>query len=313
MPDITLQQLLMSGAHFGHVTRRWNPKMKPYIFMKKNNIHIIDLNKTLQLLTESCKQISKIVEEGEKILFVGTKKQAKDIIKVEAERCEMPYVNERWLGGTLTNFTTIKKSIKHLKNLEKIEVDGTFDKLTKKEILMLERKKEKLDKSLGGIKDLKKMPGALFIVDTNHENIAVHEANKLHIPIFGIIDTNCDPDPIDYIIPANDDAFKSVSFLVRTITDTIIKAKTKSKIKAEKEADDEDQKQKSAKMTKKDEAKISDKEEKSETSPKEQAKEQVKEQAKEQAKDQTKEQAKEQAKDQAKDQTKEQAKETERE
>jgi len=241
MPDITLQQLLMSGAHFGHVTRRWNPKMKPYIFMKKNNIHIIDLNKTLHFLLESCKQISKIVENGEKILFVGTKKQAKDIIKVEAERCEMPYVNERWLGGTLTNYVTIKKSIKHLKNLEKMEVDGTFDKLTKKEVLMIEREKEKLDRSLGGIKDLKKMPGAFFIIDTNNEYIAVNEANKLNIPIFGVIDTNCDPDPIDYIIPANDDAFKSISLLVRTVTDTIIEAKTKSKIKAEKEVVDKEQ------------------------------------------------------------------------
>lgn len=241
MPDITLQQLLMSGAHFGHVTRRWNPKMKPYIFMKKNNIHIIDLNKSLHLLLESCKQIAKIVENGEKILFVGTKKQAKDIIKVEAERCEMPYVNERWLGGTLTNFVNIKKSIKHLKNLEKMEVDGTFDKLTKKEVLMIEREKVKLEKALGGIKELKKIPGALFIIDTNNEYIAVNEANKLDIPIFGVIDTNCDPDPIDYIIPANDDAFKSISLLVRTITDTIIEAKTKSKIKAEKQAVDKEQ------------------------------------------------------------------------
>jgi len=243
MPDITLQQLLMSGAHFGHVTRRWNPKMKPYIFMKKNNIHIIDLKKTLQLLLDSCKQISKIVENGEKILFVGTKKQAKDIIKVEAERCEMPYVNERWLGGTLTNYVNIKKSIKHLKNLEKMEVDGTFDKLTKKEVLMIEREKEKLEKSLGGIKELKKMPGALFIIDTNNEYIAVNEANKLGIPIFGVVDTNCDPDPVDNIIPANDDAFKSISLLVRTITDTIIEAKTKSKIKAEKEVAEKEETQ----------------------------------------------------------------------
>ena len=188
----------------------------------------------------------------------------------------MPYVNERWLGGTLTNFATIKKSIKHLKNLEKIEVDGTFDKLTKKEILMLEREKEKLEKSLGGIKELKKMPGALFIVDTNHEKIAVNEGNKLHIPIFGIIDTNCDPDPIDYIIPANDDAFKSVSFLVRTITDVIIKAKTKSKIKAEKEADSEAEKQKS-KAAKSDDVKTTDKKESSKTTPKDKPKEKPKE------------------------------------
>lgn len=236
MPDITLQQLLMSGAHFGHVSRRWDPKMKPYIFMKRNGIYIIDLNKTLNNLLNVCKIVSKTVEEGKKILFVGTKKQAKDIIKVEAERCEMPYVNERWLGGTLTNHITIKKSIKHLINLEKMEVDGTFDKLTKKEILKLERKREKLEKSLGGIKELNGMPGALFIVDTKKESIAVNEANKLNIPIFGIVDTNSNPDPVDYVIPANDDAFKSISLIVHTIADTVIEGKTKSKIYAEKEA-----------------------------------------------------------------------------
>jgi len=225
MPDITLQQLLMSGAHFGHLTRRWNPKMKPYIFMERSNIYIIDLNKTLSCLMKACEEITKIVKGGEQVLFLGTKKQAKDIVRVEAERCGVPYVTERWLGGMLTNFTTIKKSIKHLKNLEKMAVDGTYDSIQKKEILVIERKKEKLEKSLGGIKDMNRLPGALFVVDTKKEAIAVAEAHKLNIPIFGMIDTNCDPDPIDFPIPANDDAFKSISLIVHTIADAIIEGK----------------------------------------------------------------------------------------
>ncbi|NQT25960.1 30S ribosomal protein S2 [candidate division KSB1 bacterium] len=227
MPNITLQQLLMSGAHFGHLTRRWNPKMKPYIFMQRSGIYIIDLNKTLNLLLNSCKAISEIVADGDKVLFIGTKKQAKDIIKVEAERCGMPYVTERWLGGMLTNFVTIKKSIKHLKNLDKMATDGTYDNISKKEILTIERQKEKLERSLGGIKDMPRLPAGIFIVDTKKESIAVAEANKLGIPIFGVIDTNCDPDPIDYPVPANDDAFKSISLIVHTIADTVIEGKNK--------------------------------------------------------------------------------------
>lgn len=217
----------MSGAHFGHLTRRWNPKMKPYIFMQRSGIYIIDLNKTLNMLLDTCKIISDIVAGGEKVLFLGTKKQAKDIIKVEAERCGMPYVTERWLGGMLTNFVTIKKSIKHLKNLEKMATDGTYDNISKKEILMIERQKEKLEKSLGGIKEMPRLPAGLFVVDTKKEAIAVAEANKLGIPVFGIIDTNCDPDPIDYPIPANDDAFKSISLIVHTIADAVIEGKTR--------------------------------------------------------------------------------------
>ncbi|HEX9935325.1 MAG TPA: 30S ribosomal protein S2 [bacterium] len=227
MPDITLQQLLMSGAHFGHLKRRWNPKMKPFIFMERSGIYIIDLNKTLSNLLEACKVIVQIVESGEKILFLGTKKQAKDIIKVESERCSMPFVTERWMGGTLTNFSTIKKSIKHLKNLEKMATDGSYDALLKKEILMIEREKEKLEKSLGGIKDMARLPGGLFVVDTKKEAIAVAEANKLTIPVFGIVDTNSNPDPIDYPIPANDDAFKSISLIVNTVADAILEARTK--------------------------------------------------------------------------------------
>ncbi|MFH1943186.1 MAG: 30S ribosomal protein S2 [bacterium] len=230
MPEITLQQLLMSGAHFGHLTRLWNQKMKPNIFMERSGIYIIDLNKTLANIIQACEVSSKIVGGGEKILFVGTKKQAKDIIRIEAERCGMPYVNERWLGGMLTNFSTIKKSIKHLRNLEKMAVDGTYDNITKKEILQVERKKEKLEKSLGGIKDMNRLPGGVFVVDTKKEAIAVAEANKLNIPVFGIVDTNCDPDPIDYPIPANDDAFKSISLIVHTISEAIVEGSQKSEM-----------------------------------------------------------------------------------
>jgi len=235
MAEVTLQQLLMSGAHFGHLTRRWNPKMKPYIFMERNGIYIIDLNKTLICMKEAIDEIKRIVARGEKILFVGTKKQARDIVRVEVERCGMPYVTERWLGGMLTNFTTIKKSIKHLKNLEKMATDGTYEKLTKKEILSIERKKEKLEKSIGGIKDMNRIPGGIFIVDTKKEAIAVAEAKKMHIPIFGMIDTNCDPDPIDYPIPVNDDAFKSISLIVHTIADAIIEGQAQAGIEEAKD------------------------------------------------------------------------------
>jgi small subunit ribosomal protein S2 len=233
MPEITLQQLLMAGAHFGHLKRRWNPKMKPFIFMERSGIYIIDLNKTLNNLLEACKSITKIVQGGQKMLFVGTKKQAKDIIKVEAERCGMPYVTERWMGGTLTNFTTIKKSVKHLKNLDKMATDGSYDNLLKKEILNVEREKEKLEKSLGGIKEMARIPGGIFVVDTKKEAIAVAEARKLNIPVFGIVDTNSDPDPINYPIPANDDAFKSISLIVHTIADSIMESRPKEQAELE--------------------------------------------------------------------------------
>lgn len=227
MAEITLQQLLMAGSHFGHLTRRWNPKMKPYIFMERSGIYIIDLNKTLANLLQACEEMQKIVKTGEKILFIGTKKQAKDIVRVEAERCGMPFVTERWLGGTLTNFSTIKKSIKKLKNIEKMATDGTYDNLLKKEILGIERQKEKLEKNLGGIKDMPRLPGALFVVDTKQESIAVAEANRLNIPVFAMLDTNCDPDPVDYPIPANDDAFKSISLITHVVADSVIEAAAK--------------------------------------------------------------------------------------
>jgi len=217
-----LEQLLMAGAHFGHLTRKWNPKMKPYIFMERNGIHIIDLKKTLELLQKSFDEVKKIVQRGEKILFVGTKKQARDIIRAEAERCGMFYVTNRWLGGTLTNFSTIKKSIKHLKNLEKMSMDGTYEKLTKKEVLRLERRREKMEEVLGGFKEMNVLPGALYVVDPKKEAIAVSEANKLGIPVFAMIDTNCDPDPIDFLIPANDDAFKSIGLITHAFVDAIL-------------------------------------------------------------------------------------------
>ncbi len=222
--NVSLQDLLMAGTHFGHLTRRWNPKMKPYIFMEKNGIYIIDIKKTITMLERAWEEVARIVRSGEKILFVGTKKQAKEIIKIEANRSNQYYVNERWLGGALTNFLTVKKSIKHLKNLEKKGTDGTYDKLVKKEILKIEREKEKLERILGGIKDMTKLPGAIFVVDVKKEAIAVHEADKLNIPIIGIIDTNSDPDLIDFPIPGNDDAFKSINIITHAISETIIEA-----------------------------------------------------------------------------------------
>lgn len=222
--NVSLQDLLMAGTHFGHLTRRWNPKMKKFIFMEKNNIYIIDIKKTLVYLEQACNAVGDIIRAGERLLFVGTKKQARDIIRIEAERCQQFYVNERWLGGTLTNFVTVKKSIRRLKNLEKMATDGTYDKLTKKEILGVEREKEKLERVLGGIKEMSKLPGALFVVDVKKEAIAVKEANRLNIPVIGLIDTNSDPDLIDYPIPGNDDAFKSINLITHAIADAVIEA-----------------------------------------------------------------------------------------
>ncbi len=240
-----LEDLLSAGVHFGHLTRRWNPKMKPYIFMAKNGIHIVDLKKTVSSLQEACAEIQKVVAAGEKILFVGTKKQAKDIVKSEAIRANAFYVNERWLGGMLTNFSTIRKSIKHMKNIEKKEVDGTFEKITKKERLTLERMKLKLKKVLEGIEDMRQLPSAIFVVDVKKEHIAVKEANVLGIPVYAIVDTNCDPDPIKHVIPGNDDASKSIQVITQTIADAIVEAnqhaaareKEKEKEKEEKEVD----------------------------------------------------------------------------
>ncbi len=240
MPQIELTNLIEAGAHFGHLTRRWNPKMKPYIFMEKNGIHIIDLKKTQQLLTESMEQLSNLVAEGRRILFVGTKKQAKNVIYTEAKRCDMNWVNERWLGGMLTNFATIRKSVKRLNNIEKQETDGTFDKITKKERLFLSREKDKLKKILEGVESMNRLPGAIFIVDIKKESIAVKEAQRLKIPVFAMVDTNCDPTEVDYVIPANDDAVKTIELVTKFMADAVIEGLAKAKeIKAEEAAERE--------------------------------------------------------------------------
>lgn len=237
MPRVELAELLSAGAHFGHLTRRWNPKMKPYIFMERNGIHIIDLKKTQQLLDETCNAISNLVAEGKKVLFVGTKKQAKEVIEAEAKRAHQYYICDRWLGGALTNFTTIRKSVKRLTNIEKMETDGTFDKITKKEILFLSREKEKLQKTLSGVVEMTRLPGALFVVDVKKESIAVQEAKRLGVPVFAIVDTNCDPDGIDYVIPANDDALKSIQLIAKAVTDAIVEGNAR-KVESAPEAEE---------------------------------------------------------------------------
>ena len=222
MPRVELDALLQAGAHFGHLTRRWNPNMKPYIFMERNGIHIIDLKKSQELLDVACNAVSNVVAEDKKILFVGTKPQAKDVVAEEAKRCNAFYCTERWLGGMLTNFTTIRKSVKRLTNIEKMETDGTFESITKKERLFLNREREKLQDVLSGIVEMSRLPGALFVVDVKKEAIAVNEARRLGIPVVAIVDTNCDPDGIDYPIPANDDALKSVQLITKAIADAVL-------------------------------------------------------------------------------------------
>lgn len=237
MNKVDITQLIEAGAHFGHLTRRWNPKMKPFIFMEKNGIHIIDLKKTQTYLAEAAEKLAQLVSEGKKVLLVGTKKQAKGIIEAEAKRSDSNWVSERWLGGMLTNFATVRKSIKRLNNIEKQENDGTFDQITKKERITRLREKDKLKKVLEGVETMTKLPGALVIVDIKKEAIAVSEAKRLSIPIFAIVDTNCDPDVVDYLIPANDDAVKTIEIIIKTLADAIIEGNQKSKeLKAEESA-----------------------------------------------------------------------------
>jgi len=236
--NVTLQDLLIAGSHFGHLTRRWNPKMKKFIFMERNGIYVIDLKKTLDCLRQAYQNVVDVTRGGDNILFVGTKKQAKDIVKNEAERCNAYFINERWLGGTLTNHATIKKSIRRMKVIEKMATDGTYDKLTKKEILGKEREREKLELVLGGIRDMNTLPGAVFIVDTKKEGIAVAEAVKLNIPIIAMVDTNCDPDVVDYPIPANDDAFKSINLITHTIADAVLEGMS-ARVKSEETTEQE--------------------------------------------------------------------------
>lgn len=225
MSVISMKQLLEAGVHFGHQTRRWNPKMKKYIFVERNGIYIIDLQKTVKKLEEAYDFMRQVGADGGKVLFVGTKKQAQDAIKEEAERSGMYYVNQRWLGGTLTNFGTIQKRVNRLKAIEKMEEDGTFAVLPKKEVVQLKKEHERLVKFLGGIRDMKGVPDVMFIVDPRKERIAVAEAIKLHIPIVGIVDTNCDPDEIDYVIPANDDAIRAVKLLTAKMADALMESR----------------------------------------------------------------------------------------
>lgn len=225
MPVVSMKELLEAGVHFGHQVHRWNPKMKPYIFGERNGIHIIDLQKTLQMVDVAYNFIRDIVAEGKKILFVGTKKQAQEAVREEATRCGMFYVVHRWLGGTLTNFRTIRQSIEKFKRLEKLEEREEFRRLPKKEIMRLIKKREKMRKNFDGIKDMEELPGALFVVDPKREEIAVKEANKLGIPVVAIVDTNCDPDLIDYVIPGNDDAIRAIKLLASKMADAVIEGK----------------------------------------------------------------------------------------
>ena len=233
MATVSMKQLLEAGVHFGHQTRRWNPKMAPYIFAERNGIYIIDLQKTVKKLDEAYKFVTDIAAEGGEILFVGTKKQAQDSIREEAIRCGMPFVNARWLGGMLTNFKTIQKRIKRLTQLKAMEADGTFDMLPKKEVIKLNLEIEKLEKFMGGITGMKKQPAAMFVVDPRKEKNAVAEAKKLGIPVVAIVDTNCDPDEIDYVIPGNDDAIRAVKLIAAEMANAVLEGKQGEQVAAE--------------------------------------------------------------------------------
>ena len=241
MAVVTMKNLLESGVHFGHQVKRWDPRMKKYIFAERNGIHIIDLQKTIAAIKDSYEAVRKITASGKSVLFVGTKKQAQQAVQKEAERCGMFYINNRWLGGMLTNFTTIKKSLLRLKKIEKMEVDGTFENLTKKEVSALQKEKSKLEKNLGGIKVMKELPGALFIIDTHKEQIAVAEARRMGIPIIAVVDTNCNPEGIDYPIPGNDDAIRAISLFTSIIANAVIESDNENglKILENLDADDE--------------------------------------------------------------------------
>jgi small subunit ribosomal protein S2 len=225
MAVVTMKQLLEAGVHFGHQTRRWNPKMKPYIFTSRNGIYIIDLQQTIRKLDEAYDFVRETVQDGGSVLFVGTKKQARDTISEEAQRCGMYWVNERWLGGMLTNFATMRKRVEWMKKLEDMEEDGTFDALPKKEVLKLVAERTKLQKRMAGIRDMKQLPGAVFVVDPRKERIAVAEARRLEIPIIAIVDTNCDPDEVDYVIPGNDDTIRAVRLLTSKMADAAIEGR----------------------------------------------------------------------------------------
>lgn len=231
MAVVTMKNLLESGVHFGHQVKRWDPRMKKYIFAERNGIHIIDLQKTIAAIKDGYDEVRKVTASGKSILFVGTKKQAQQAVQKEAERCGMFYVNNRWLGGMLTNFSTIKKSLQRLKKIEKMEIDGTFDNLTKKEVSQLQKEKAKLEKNLGGIKEMKELPGAVFIIDTHKEQIAVAEARRMGIPIIAVVDTNCNPEGIDFPIPGNDDAIRAISLFTSIIANAVIESDNEAGLK----------------------------------------------------------------------------------
>ncbi|MCI5520244.1 MAG: 30S ribosomal protein S2 [Treponema sp.] len=231
MAVVTMKNLLESGVHFGHQVKRWDPRMKKYIFAERNGIHIIDLQKTIAAIKDGYDEVRRVVASNKSILFVGTKKQAQQAVQKEAERCGMFYVNNRWLGGMLTNFSTIKKSLQRLKKIEKMEIDGTFENLTKKEIAGLQKEKAKLEKNLGGIKEMKELPGAVFIIDTHKEQLAVAEARRMGIPIIAVVDTNCNPEGIDYPIPGNDDAIRAISLFTSIIANAVIESDNEAGLK----------------------------------------------------------------------------------
>lgn len=240
MAQITMKQMLEAGVHFGHQTKRWNPKMKPYIFGARNGIYIVDLQKTVRYFRTAYQFVQETVARGEKILFIGTKKQAQDAIMEESQRAEQYYVNNRWLGGMLTNFATIKASIDRLKKIETMAADGTLEHYTKKEALQLERERERLERNLGGIKQMSRLPGAVFVIDPNKEAIAVQEANKLGIPVVAVVDTNCDPDNIDYVIPGNDDAIRAIRLFAARIADACVEGAQQRKDAQQTEAEGQD-------------------------------------------------------------------------
>ena len=236
MPRTNFQELLEAGAHFGHLARKWNPKMAPYIFIEWNGIHIIDLHKSVVKIDEAAEVMKELARSGRKILFVATKKQAKDVIAEKAASVNMPYVTERWPGGMLTNFPTIRKAIKKMNTIDKMKEDGTYDKLAKRERLQVDRQRAKLEKNLGSIKDMSRLPSALFVVDIQKEANAVKEANRLNIPVIAMVDTCCDPNPIDYVIPANDDATKSIEYITNALCEAIQEGLNERKLEKEKEA-----------------------------------------------------------------------------
>ncbi len=235
-----MKQLLEAGVHFGHQTKRWNPKMKPYIFGARNGIYIIDLQKTVALARAAFRFVADVTARGSSVLFVGTKKQAQDVIREEASRATQFFVTSRWLGGTLTNFRTIKQGIDRLKTLEKMAEDGTYDRLPKKEVASLDREREKLERNLGGVKDMSRLPGCVFVIDPKKEHIAVHEASRLGIPVIGVVDTNCDPDGIDFVIPGNDDAIRSIKLFTSKIADACIEGSARYRASGASDRDEQD-------------------------------------------------------------------------